>query len=104
MNHKQFLAEVRRVAELNGYLVYFTYRSTRSPAGFPDLVFARDEPPDFLIAELKVGADRLTWEQEEWIAVLGAAGVDTYVWRPDDIDAIIARLARPRTRRRVYRA
>lgn len=51
-------------------------------AGWPDLaITGRDR---FLVAELKSATGRLSADQEWWLAALGAAGVETHVWRPGD--------------------
>lgn len=79
----QFTAAVRQYARLRGWLEYHTYRSTRSPAGFPDLVMVRQ--PRLIFAELKDERGRLIAAQETWIRALsGPSGVETYVWRPSD--------------------
>ena len=55
-------------------------------AGFPDLILVRDR---LIAAELKNEKGRVTNEQREWIAALEVAGIETYVWRPDDLDDIM---------------
>lgn len=62
--------------------------------GFPDLVLVR--PPELLVVELK--SDRGPYQpgQQEWLADLAGAGVETYTWRPRDFDTIVARLSRRR--------
>lgn len=82
---------VRQLAELYGWMRYHTYRSTRSPAGFPDLVLVRER---ILYRELKRDDGKLTVEQQRWGAALMAAGGDFAVWRPRDLDAIASELAR----------
>lgn len=49
-------------------------------AGFPDTVLAR--PGRLIFAELKSIGGRLAPEQDEWLRVLKAAGVEAYVWDP----------------------
>lgn len=56
-------------------------------AGFPDLILVRDR---LIAAELKNEKGRVTEEQAEWIAALQVAGVEAYVWRPDDLDDVMA--------------
>jgi hypothetical protein len=59
--------------------------------GHPDLVLVR--PPRLVYAELKSDAGRLAAEQQAWLADLRACGVEAYVWRPGDWDAIEGLLA-----------
>jgi hypothetical protein len=57
-------------------------------AGFPDLVLVRS--PRVLFVELKTERGRLRGEQEAWLEALGGcAGVEAFVWRPDDWDAAV---------------
>jgi hypothetical protein len=84
---RDFMATVRQAAAITGCLVYHTYRSKRSPSGFPDLVCVRER---VLFAELKGVATRVTRDQQRWLDALGAAGAETYLWRPDDWDDIKA--------------
>jgi hypothetical protein len=70
-----------------------TARGWRTPvqadgAGFPDLVMVR--PGRIVAAELKTDHGAPTAEQLHWIAVLNAAGVPAYLWRPGDYPERIA--------------
>lgn len=67
-------------ARLRHWLVYWTYRSTHSPAGFPDLWLCRGSV--LLVRELKSDYGRPTAAQQEWLDALRAAGVDAQIWRP----------------------
>ena len=92
------LAFVRRTARLSGWMAYHTAYSVQSEPGFPDMVLVR--PPRVIFAELKTGKGRLTaghvgrsgrWVtgQQEWLEALRQCpGVETYLWRPADVDAI----------------
>jgi hypothetical protein len=60
--------------------------------GFPDWLFCKaGHPPKF--RELKTRIGRLSRGQKHWQALLGAAGADVGVWRPDDEDQILLELA-----------
>lgn len=59
-------------------------------AGWPDLVLVR--PPELLIVELKTDKGRVAPEQTAWLEALAACGLETYVWRPRDLDDARARL------------
>jgi hypothetical protein len=90
---RQFQEQVRELAKWTGWMIYHTHNSTHSPAGFPDLVLARS--PRLIFAELKNDVGRQSDEQTHWLDELrGVAGVETYVWRPSDLDEIQRILAK----------
>jgi hypothetical protein len=82
---RDFMATVRDAATVTGWLVYHTYRSTRSPSGFPDLVLVRER---VVFAELKAATTRVTRDQARWLDALDRAGSETYLWRPHDWEQI----------------
>jgi hypothetical protein len=98
IDEKSFQAAVVEMAQRLGWLVYHTYDSRRSEAGFPDLTMVRGGR--LVFAELKGAKDVLSAEQFVWLTKLqacrttfvgaGAAGPEVYVWRPSDMDAIEA--------------
>jgi hypothetical protein len=93
ISERQFEAQVRELATLTGWMVYHTNNSLRSPEGFPDLVLAR--APRLIFAELKSAGGRVSDQQTYWLDELrGVAGVETYVWRPADLDEITRILSR----------
>ena len=52
-------------------------------------------PPRLILAELKRVGGRLTAAQRGWLDALSAcAGVECYLWTPDDWEAIVAALQR----------
>jgi hypothetical protein len=62
--------------------------------GFPDLVLVRER---LIVAELKSRTGVISPEQDAWLQATAHAGVETHVWRPDDlphIGAVLARRAR----------
>jgi len=82
-----FLAAVTELATLTGWLVYHTYDSRRSQAGFPDLVLARADR--LIFAELKTNKGVIRAAQVTWLDTLGAVAhdqpnVSVYLWRPRD--------------------
>jgi hypothetical protein len=88
---RQLFETKRGLAYSTGWkLVYHTYRSKKSPSGFPDRVLARDR---IIFAELKTATGRLSDSQEEWLEALARAGGEVYLWRPDDLDEIAKVLA-----------
>lgn len=82
-------AQVVHLATMFGWLVYHTHDSRRSQPGFPDLVLVRDR---VLYRELKTATGRVSAEQQVWLDRLERAGADAAVWRPGDIDAVVATL------------
>lgn len=58
--------------------------------GWPDLILVRRER--IIAAELKSDVAKPRPEQEDVLAWLARAGVETHVWRPRDWDAIVAAL------------
>lgn len=85
-SEKEFQADVIKFAKRNGWDdVYHTYNSKRSAPGFLDCVFARESrAPHVIVAELKVGDNQPTEDQERWLNYFRAAGVPTFVWWPKD--------------------
>jgi hypothetical protein len=83
ITEKQFQHWLMQLAKLTGWLAFHTYRSVRSPAGFPDTVLVKEGRVIF--AELKVGKNKLSPPQVRWVEELsGSEGVEVYVWRPED--------------------
>ena len=82
MSEKDLAAQVVDTAKTLNLLRYHTYRSTRSPSGFPDEVIVG--PGGCLFRELKREGEKPTVAQQKWLAGLSAAGEDADVWRPSD--------------------
>lgn len=99
-------------AQLRGWKVaHFrpakTERGWRTPVsadgkGFPDLVLVR--PPEILFVELKADKGKLRAEQKDWLEKIERVEVEarhafreygvpifvqTYVWRPSDVDEVL---------------
>ena len=102
MKESYFQSQVIMLAKLHGWLVMHTRAVEIRPgvwktpltghAGFPDLVLAHNTR-GVIFAELKADKGRLTDMQEVWLRTLADAGMQTYVWRPKDIDIISDALA-----------
>ena len=93
------LTSVVVLAKRCGWLVYHTYDSRRSEAGFPDLVLVKPGHP-VIFAELKRQDIKLpSGQQQAWLRSLGGAtGVEAHLWRPDDwptIEAILTQRGEP---------
>lgn len=85
MTEKEWQSQVIELATMLGFRHYFTYRSKRSPAGWPDLALVRER---LVLAELKREGGRLSDSQRSWLRDLLAAGVETYVCRPSDLELL----------------
>ena len=87
-------AVVRLLRQHSYAYVYHTWDSRRSPSGFPDLVAVHEQPGrDLLALELKTDVGQVTPAQQAWLTALGqCTGVVSEVWRPQDMDAIVAQL------------
>ena len=89
MTEKQFQAKVIALAKKTGWLIYHTYDSRRSEAGYPDLTLVRDR---VIFAELKTRTGKLSPDQTVWIDRLKKAGAEVYVWRPSQLNEIVKTL------------
>jgi hypothetical protein len=79
VTEKAFMAAVIDYATLRGWRHFHAHEMRRSDAGWPDLVLLR--PPRIIFVELKVGRNRLTPAQREWLVALDAVpGVESYIW------------------------
>lgn len=97
MNEKQFSEQVIDLAHLYGWRVaHFTQAQVgRGGAwvtpikadgkGYPDLTLARER---VIFAELKVGYNKPTEEQLQWMLWLTGAGAEHHLWYPKDLEQI----------------
>lgn len=105
INERAFTEHVRQTATKGGWLYYHTFDSRRSTPGFPDCVFVKGGI--IIFAELKDAKGKVSTEQRAWLdafdlvssdgqhrALGGYPGVEVYVWRPADFEAIARRLLR----------
>ena len=92
IHEKEWMQQVIDLARMLGYLVYHTHNSIRSEKGYPDLMCIR--PPRLIVVEVKTLKGRLTPEQKKWLEWFKACGVETYVWRPNQLEEIIEILQR----------
>jgi len=81
ISEKDWAQTVVEYAELMGWLVYRTWNSLHSPAGYPDLTLVRER---VVWAELKSGDGIVTTAQWDWHYALKQAGQEAYIWRPAD--------------------
>ena len=90
LTEKEWQAQVIELAQTLGWKHYFTYRSKRSPAGWPDLQLVRER---VLFLELKTEAGKLSHPQRQWLRALTTAGAEAYVCRPRHLPKLAAVLA-----------
>lgn len=82
-DHQLFNSKDGLATTLGWNLVYHTLRSKGSRAGFPDRILVRER---LIAVELKTDKGKPTPDQIEWLNGLANAGVETYLWRPSDLD------------------
>ncbi len=88
VSEKAFQVQIVRLAKLRDWLVYYTWRSKHSPAGFPDLVLVKGRR--LLFVECKREKGKLTPDQEIWIDALKETSCcKVFLWRPGDWPQII---------------
>lgn len=104
MSEAAFQASVIELAEALGWSVFHPPDNMRRKnkndewyvqdvkVGYPDLTMLR--PPEILVAELKSDTGKLRPGQQEWLDRFAACGVEAYLWRPRDFDAVHERLKR----------
>ncbi len=90
LKERDFLEQVRHLAKQFQWFCYHTHDSRRSEPGFPDLVLCK--PPELIVVELKTAVGRVTPAQKQWLEGLSGCGIETYLWRPQDMAYIIERL------------
>jgi hypothetical protein len=87
ITEKDWMGQVLELASILGWECYHPWLSIHSPRGWPDLALCR--PPRLILAELKSEKGKTTPAQDRWLDLLRACpGVETYLWRPSDLDAV----------------
>ena len=89
VSERDFQKNVWGFAKRRKWLCYHTHNSRGSVAGFPDLVLVRGDRVVF--AELKVGRNKRTQQQEVWATALNAVGgnCEYYCWSPEDMGDVM---------------
>jgi hypothetical protein len=83
ITEKQFESQVKDLARYYRWMIYHTFLSKWSHAGFPDLVLVRER---VIFAEIKRETGQPSAEQYEWLEALAEAGQEVYLWRPSDME------------------
>ncbi len=89
-SEKEFQARVVKLAKECGWKCFHVYDSRRCEEGFPDLILLRSTR--LIAAELKVGKNKLTKEQIEWLGAFGIARAEAYLWTPGMMPEIVKTL------------
>ena len=95
MTERDLTRFVADTARTFGWHRYHTHRSDFSPAGWPDEALCRVDRHTgtgrLVLAELKSATGKLSDAQRTWLDLLGQVpGLEVYLWRPADIDEIVA--------------
>ena len=92
-SEKHCQTQVVQLARLSGFLIYHTFDSRRSAAGFPDLVLVR--PPHLIFAELESEGGLPRPEQSEWLEALrGCETVRARLLRSPDWPEMVKTLSK----------
>lgn len=99
LTEKAFQAQVIDLARATGWRVHHQrpamtskgWRSTiTGDKGFFDLVLAHSAQHRLILAECKSADGDTSPDQDIWLDILrGVPGVEVYLWRPDDFEAIV---------------
>lgn len=105
MSEDQYQAWIVERATERGWVLQFHVRRAQvkgrwvtntSSTGVPDLWLLRPTTGQLLVLEVKAQDGKPSPEQNRWVAGLQRVpGVEAYVVRPSDADAVLAKLARP---------
>ena len=95
ISEADFQATVTEIAVLNGWTVFCTRDSRRSPEGEPDLRMVHPVWKRMIWAELKTEDGIWTPKQQEIARLLGRAKQEWYLWRPSHMPEIERVLSRP---------
>lgn len=93
LSEREFMAQVLQLAKMHQWRVAH-FRAGMNQrgrwmtavqadgAGFPDLLLLRGGAR--MVVELKVGKNKTSPEQDEWLRAFNAASVPAFVWTPND--------------------
>jgi hypothetical protein len=91
LTERQFQKQVVELATMLGWESWHHLYSPGTRSGVPDLHLLRER---LVVVELKRRGGKTTPAQDLMLGLYRKAGVETYVWRPDDWDEIVAVLRR----------
>lgn len=90
-DEREFQATVVSLAESCGWWCFHVYNARKSKAGWPDQVMLRERA---IVAELKVPPNTATAAQLNCLDRFRRAGIEAYLWTPNDWPEIIRVLQR----------
>lgn len=88
VTEKHLQDTIVQAAQLSRWRVFHVFDSRHSEAGWPDLVLIK--PPRIIFAELKRETGKVTAEQAHVLELLEACGLTVAVWRPSQLDDVLA--------------
>lgn len=90
LTEAQWQKQVVALAKSLGWNVWHPQIAVWSKSGWPDLVLCK--PPRALFWELKTEKGKVNPNQEHWLGLLKACGLDVAVVRPSDREWVHAQL------------
>jgi hypothetical protein len=90
MTEAEWTAKIREIAALYNWFTYHTHNSKFSEKGWPDFVLGHPRRRRTIFAELKTETGKLSDAQRVWLTHLTACGFETALWRPSDMDTVLA--------------
>jgi hypothetical protein len=93
VSEKEWQQTIVDAARTLGFLCYHTFDSRKSTPGYPDLTLLKHGR--LIFVEVKTDKGVCSEAQQEWLTELSRTGLEVYVWRPSDWDAIQGILMTP---------
>lgn len=82
VSEKVFQSQVEKTFRETGWKVYHTLRSKGSAPGYPDIIAINPRSGTLAAIELKVGDNKPTTAQVEWLEYYELTGAECYVFWP----------------------
>lgn len=99
ISERDWQSHVCKIAEVKGWRYYHppdnrpvNGRIQKVVSGFPDLCLIKGTRMIFV--ELKRELGIVSPEQQVWIDAIRGCGLEVFVWRPSDIDALFTELSK----------
>jgi len=99
ISEREWQSHVCKIAELKGWRYYHPPDNRpvngiiqKVVAGFPDLCLIKNGRMVF--AELKRERGNVSVQQESWMRAISKCGIEVYVWRPSNLNEVVAILSK----------